>query len=312
MIVYRNTAEVPAGFGPSAITIGKFDGVHTGHRTVLSELLSVAHGNSLTAVVVTFDRHPLHVIVPAECPVALASSSHKLDLLEDTGIHAVLELTFDEAFANISPRDFVHNVLVTTLRAKEVLVGADFRFGVRATGTVETLDECGRADGFNVRVVDDTRADEGRRVSSTWIRELLGAGDVSHAARLLGYQPTVRGIVGVGARRGRELGFPTANVSPDSEGLVPADGVYAGTLVLGGQSYPAAISVGTNPTFGLGEPRTVEAHVLDRDIDLYGKTVEVTFVERIRDMYAFESVPLLVETMHDDVRRARSILAAQS
>jgi len=310
--VYRRLVDVPRGFGPSVVTVGKFDGVHAGHRAVLSELLSVAYERSLTAVVVTFDRHPRGVLAPSACPVALVGPSQKLDLLEERGVEAVLELTFDDAFAKLSPREFIANILVNTLKARLVLAGADFRFGARAAGTVETLHECGRQDGFDVRIVDEIQPDCGRRVSSTWIRELLCAGDVSHAARLLGRPPTVRGVVVTGAKRGRALGFPTANLSPNSEGFIPADGVYAGWLTRGKESYPAAISVGSNPTFEGGVPKQVEAHLLDHDIDLYGKTVDIAFAERIREMRAFESVPLLIEKMQEDVRVARAILAPLS
>ena len=204
--------------------------------------------------------------------------------------------------------EFVERVLVDTLDAKAVLVGSDFRYGARGAGDVALLQDLGHTFGFTVEVVDDVRPEGERRVSSTWIRDLLAEGDVRHATRLLGHAPTVSGIVVHGAKRGRGLGFPTANLTPESEGLIPADGVYAGWLTDAGTRYPAAISVGNNPTFEGVPTKQVEAYVLDRELDLYDHVVDVEFVERLRGMVAFTNIPDLVETMRGDVDRAREIL----
>jgi riboflavin kinase/FMN adenylyltransferase len=305
---FKGLAAVPAGFGPSAVTIGKFDGVHQGHRAVIGRLREVAEARGLRAAVVTFDRNPLALLAPDRCPDALVSVRQKLGLLATTGIDAALLLPFDRALASLPPETFVREVLVDALDAEVVLVGSDFRFGNRGAGDVAMLERLGRELGFTVELIDDVRPLGERRVSSTWIRELLAEGDVRHAAELLGHTPTVSGIVVHGAKRGRELGFPTANLSPESEGLIPADGVYAGWLTDSGTKYPAAISVGNNPTFE-GVPRKqVEAYVLDRDLDLYDHLVEVEFVDRLRGMVAFESVDALIERMHHDVEVAREIL----
>ena len=324
MIVFRDPAEVPAGFGPSVVAIGKFDGVHAGHRAVL-ERAKVDAASDAKVVAVTFDRNPLSLLRPELCPEDLIGVSQKLQLLASTGIDATLMLRFDEALASLEPRVFVERILVDALGARTVLVGTDFRFGRGGAGNPELLQELGRELGFRVDVIDDVRSLESdRRVSSTWIRELLSRGDVEAAARLLGRPHAVWGEVVHGAKRGRELGFPTANLSNDLEGFIPADGVYAGWLVDEGPAdaaqplaaarrttrYPAAISVGSNPTFDDVTSRQVEAYVLDEtDLDLYGRLVEVQFTMRVRGMIAFEGIDALIEQMSDDVVRVRTLLA---
>ena len=309
MKTFKGVDGVPAGFGPSAVTIGKFDGVHQGHRAVIDRIRAIAESDGLKAVVVTFDRNPLALLAPEKCPDSLVSVRQKLELLATTGVDATLLLPFDRALASVPATEFVERVLVDGLNAKAVLVGSDFRYGARGAGDVDLLVDLGAKFGFSVEVVDDVRPEGERRVSSTWIRELLAEGDVRHATRLLGHAPTVSGIVVHGAARGRELGFPTANLTPESEGLIPADGVYAGWLTDAGTRYPAAISVGDNPTFEGVPKKQVEAYVLDRELDLYDHVVDVEFVERIRGMVAFTSIPDLVETIRDDVDRIRLILS---
>jgi riboflavin kinase/FMN adenylyltransferase len=306
---FKGLAAVPEGFGPSAVTIGKFDGVHRGHRAVIDRIRAIAARDDLRAVVVTFDRNPLELLAPEKCPDALVSVRQKLELLGSTGIDATLLLPFDRALASVPATEFVERVLVDTLHAKAVLVGSDFRYGARGAGDVDLLIALGAKFGFTVEVVDDVRPEDERRVSSTWIRELLAEGDVRHATQLLGHTPTVSGIVVHGAKRGRELGFPTANLSPESEGLIPADGVYAGWLTDAGTRYPAAISVGNNPTYEGVRKKQVEAYVLDRELDLYDHVVDVEFVDRLRGQVAFTNIPDLVETMRGDVDRARDLLA---
>lgn len=300
--------EVPSDWPASAVSIGKFDGVHAGHRAVIAELKSLAERDDLAAVVVTFDRHPLALLSPDDCPNALVSVDQKLELLAETGIDATLVLEFNEALSSLPPEEFIRSVLVNALRAKHVLVGRDFRYGARGAGGVPLLQQLGEVHGFEVHVVDDVKPDNEHRVSSTWIRELLSDGDIPAASALLGHIPTVRGVVVHGAARGRELGYPTANLSPESEGLIPADGVYAGWLTDAGTRYPAAISVGNNPTFEGVPQKQVEAYVLDQDIDLYGHVVDVSFVERIRGMVAFTGIGPLIDQIADDVTQVRAIL----
>jgi riboflavin kinase/FMN adenylyltransferase len=307
MRILRSTdADLPT-LEPCAVTIGKFDGVHRGHRAVIDALIEHARRSELTSVIVTFDRNPLEVLAPDKCPQPLAGFEQELELLSETGADAAFVLVFDTAMSQLSAEEFVRRYLVETLGARTVLVGRDFRFGRGGAGTVQTLRELGEGFGFTVDVIEDV-APEGARVSSTGIRRLLAEGEVAHAARLLGRAPSVRGAVVHGAKRGRELGFPTANLAPDAQGYIPADGVYAGWLVDDGTTYPAAISVGNNPTFDGVPQKQVEAYVLDADLDLYDHVVDVAFEHRIRGMVAFQGVPTLIAQMHDDVARARELL----
>jgi len=314
MQLYTTIADVPETLAPSAVAIGKFDGVHAGHRRVIGELLSVGAERSLSTVAVTFDRHPLALLNPEACPVPLVSNDQKVELLAGTGLDATLMLAFDRDLSEMAPEDFVQRILVDTLGARVVLVGSDFRFGAKGSGTAASLVEFGDQHGFEVRLVDDVRVtaavegEQPRRASSTWIRELLGKGLISEAATLLGHLPAIRSIVVPGAQRGRELGYPTANLSPEIEGFVPTDGVYAAWLTVDGQKLGAAVSIGNNPTFEGVPDRQVEAHVLDKKIDLYGKRVELAFVEYIRPMSRFDSADALVTQMGRDEQRIREIL----
>ncbi len=319
MIAFRDPAEVPTGFGPSVVAIGKFDGVHSGHRAVIDRARVAAAEADARVVAVTFDRNPLSLLRPEVCPEPLVSLEQKLDLLARAGVDATLVLRFDAALAALTPREFVEHVLVDALGVVQVLVGDDFRFGRGGAGDPTTLRELGEEFGFRTDVVGDVQGG-GRRVSSTWVRELLAAGDVGGAARLLGRPHAVTGEVVHGLKRGREMGFPTANLETDVAGFVPADGIYAGWLrdegwpdAHGGMHavtrYPAAISVGTNPTFDDVPVRQVEAYVLDEtDLNLYGRSVEVQFVARVRGMVAFEGVAALIAQMTQDVAEVRRLL----
>lgn len=319
MIVFRDPSEVPAGFGPSVTAIGKFDGVHSGHRAVIDRARVAAEDAGARVVAVTFDRNPLSLLRPELCPEPLVSLDQKLRLLAQEGVDATLVLRFDAALAGLTPREFVEHVLVDALGVVTVLVGADFRFGKGGAGDPTVLAELGGEFGFRADVVGDVQGG-GRRVSSTWVRDLLAAGDVAGAARLLGRPHAVQGEVVHGHKRGRELGFPTANLETGVAGFVPADGVYAGWLLDEGwpeshggsravTRYPAAISIGTNPTFDDVPVRQVEAYVLDEtDLNLYGRSVEVQFVARVRGMVAFEGIPALIAQMTDDVTQVRRLL----
>jgi riboflavin kinase/FMN adenylyltransferase len=309
---FDSLAAVPEDFGPSAVAIGKFDGVHAGHRSVIADLRAVAAEDGLTATVVTFDRHPLSLLRPESCPPPLLSNDQKVELLADAGVDATVMLAFDRAFSEQTPEQFVRSILVDALHARVVMVGTDFRFGVRGSGTAETLAALGRVHGFTVHLIDDVVApadgDSARRASSTWIRELLAEGRVAEAAKVLGHEHAVRGVVVRGAQRGRALGYPTANLSPGMEGFIPGDGVYAAWFTVDGRRYGAAVSVGNNPTFDGVPEKQVEAHVLDETIDLYGKTVEVAFVSYIRGQVKYSTVEALIEQITQDERDVRGIL----
>lgn len=309
MIIFRSVDEIPQDFGPSAVTIGKFDGVHAGHRAIVSQLQAIAAERSLTSVVVTFDRNPLATIAPQACPEALVSLEQKLDLLTETGVDACLVLTFDAERSAQTAEDFVTELLTRSLHSRAIFVGDDFRFGHKGRGTVDLLRSMAPEQGFDVLSIPDVAPFGDRRVSSTWVRELLAAGDVAAASELLERPHAVRGMVVHGAKRGRELGFPTANLSPDVQGLIPADGVYAGRMLVGDECFPAAVSVGNNPTFDGVAQKQVEAYVLDKEIDLYDRVVDIEFVQRIRGMVAFEGIQPLIAQMTDDVAHVRSALA---
>ncbi len=321
---WESLADVPAGTGPSVVTIGVFDGVHRGHRVGLARTVELARERGAAATVVTFEPHPLSVVRLDAVPPRLSTLRHRLELLAGLGIDAVLVLPFTAEVAGWSPEEFVDRVLVEALGAVGVVVGEDFRFGHRAAGDLARLDQLGQERGFAVHGVPIEG--DGERWSSTKARELVATGDVSSAAAVLGRLHRVEGKVVHGDHRGRAIGYPTANLAPPPPGspgdpggtatqplAVPADGIYAGWLVryLGGPEQvrlPAAISVGTNPTFD-GVDRRVEAYVLDRDdLELYGEQVAVEFTKRLRETVRFESVDELVRQMDRDVALARELL----
>ncbi|WP_432494256.1 bifunctional riboflavin kinase/FAD synthetase [Kineococcus gypseus] len=307
-------ADVDPGSGPSVVTVGNFDGVHRGHAAVLERVVRAARGRGAAAVAVTFDPHPLQVLVPERAPGLLTGLEHRLELLAASGLDAVLVLPFTRELASWTPERFVEDVFVRALGAVEVVVGHDVRFGRANSGDLGTLRELGARYGFDVTALDDLGDGGGAgaapRWSSTAVRAALAAGDVERAARVLGHPHRVTATVVHGDHRGRELGYPTANLSPqDAEGLVPADGVYAGWLHRpSGERLPAAVSVGTNPTFD-GLERRVEAHCVDSvGLDLYGERVGVDFVHRLRPTLRFEGVEALVAQMALDVQRCRELL----
>ncbi|WP_043534204.1 bifunctional riboflavin kinase/FAD synthetase [Actinomyces polynesiensis] len=313
MKVWTSLDQVP-GDERSVATIGNFDGMHQGHKKVISTCVDRARREGVDAVACTFDPHPVQVHHPEADFQLISPLRDRLDAMAATGLDATLVIHYDSSVYTLEPEDFVVQYLVERLGVVEVVVGEDFRFGRRNAGTVDTLRQLGRRYGFEVIVVTDIEDPTGRRWSSSWVRELLGAGDVEGAAKVLGHLHRIRGTVEHGFKRGRELGFPTANLGHDIEGLVPADGVYAGWLVrevpgtTAGEFLPAAISVGTNPQFE-GTRRTVEAHVLGRsDLNLYGERVAITFVSRIRPMTTFASVDDLASQMDDDLRRTAAVL----
>ncbi|MGV3016429.1 bifunctional riboflavin kinase/FAD synthetase [Rothia sp. 88186D007BW] len=313
---FTDLAQVPADFGPTVVTIGNFDGVHIGHQKVLSTLVDTARAHQLDSVAVSFDPHPAKVHGPAGGHIEIMGQDGRQKILADLGVDYYLLLHYDLTFAAQTPQEFVKRTFVDALNARFVVIGDDVRFGAHNSGDLNTMRELGEKYGFEVLVVEDLLALDDRRCSSTSIRQLLAQGQVGHAASILGRNHYMSGEVVHGAARGRELGFPTANLHVDSEGLVPADGVYAGWLTdQGGTRHPVAISVGTNPTFEGITTRQVEAHVIDRpqekveDFNLYGQHVTLEFVEYLRGMVAYTGVEALIEQMHDDVEKVKTILS---
>lgn len=298
----------------TVVTIGNFDGVHRGHQFVLATTVAQAAARRALSAVITFDPHPALVHRPESAPPLLTGLQDKLELIAGEGIDVALVLQYSLDFAQLSPREFIKTYVVDSLHAAAVVIGRDVRFGKDNSGDLESLSELGSEFGFEVVVVDDFGAPEGgERWSSSVVRQLVFSGEMSAVSALLGRPHRMRGEVVHGDARGRELGFPTANMSQASQGMVPADGVYAGWLsVVGGarefQKMPAAVSIGTNPTFS-GAERRVESYVIDRKgLDLYGAEVIVEFVQRLRPTLKFDSLEDLIVQMDADVAQARLLL----
>ena len=298
--------ELPEGFSETALAIGKFDGVHLGHQQLIHELVTQAEEHALAPVVVTFDRHPNHVLNPDNVPLPIIGPRQKVRLVAELGVAAMRTLIFDEVFAHLTPEEFVVTHIVP-LQAKLVLVGEGFRFGHKGSGSVETLSELGARYGFKAQQVSHVMLDD-QKISSTKTRQLIAEGKVFAASVLLGRNHQTEGVVEHGRKLGRKLGYPTANLSRDSEGLLPADGVYAGYLYADGVRYEAAHSVGTNDSIE-AVPRLLESHVIGRDdLDLYGKTVICEYVDQVRPWAKFESVDELTDQIARDVAGATKIL----
>lgn len=274
---------------PRRVAVGEFDGVHLGHREVI-------RGSD---TVLTFEPHPLRVVRPEAAPRLLTPLPIKADLIAELGVEELVVIPFDDGFAKQSPREFVDQILVERLSATNVSVGENFRFGHRAGGDPELLQADGR---FETRIVPMVEVD-GEIVSSSHIRGLLLTGEVELAARLLGAPFQLRGEVVPGDRRGRQIGFPTANIVPDESLVYPGHGVY----VARADGGCAAVNIGVRPTFGTGRGVLVEAYLLDRDVDLYGQTLRIDFVKRLRGERRFDSVEGLVEQMQLDVEQAREL-----
>ncbi len=296
----------------TAVTIGFFDGVHLGHQLVISEVRRLAAERGAASAVVTFDRHPAAVVRPESAPLLLTDLDQRLERLAATGLEYALVLPFDEARSSETAEHFVESVLVDCLGASAVIVGADFHFGQARSGNIATLRTMGAALGFEVDTIElsASGADGSQPISSTAIRQALLAGDLVTATRMLGRPHEVRGVVVTGDQRGRELGFPTANIAVDPSVCLPADGIYAGWFERAdGSVHAAALSLGRRPTFYDEQPFSLlEAHVLDFADDLYGEPVAVRFLHRLRGEERFDSVDDLVAQMDRDVADTRRLL----
>jgi len=308
---WRGLEDIPEDWGRSVVTIGSYDGVHRGHQLIIGRAVARARELGVPAVVVTFDPHPSEVVRPGSHPPLLAPHQRRAELMAELGVDAVLILPFTQEFSRLTPADFVVKVLVDKLHARVVVEGPNFRFGHRAAGNVDSLRELGTTYDYEVQVIDlyeRGTAGGGEPFSSTLVRRLVAEGDVTGAMEVLGRPHRVEGVVVRGAQRGRELGFPTANLETLPHTAIPADGVYAGWLTAQGEAMPAAISVGTNPQFD-GTERTVEAYAIDRvGLDLYGLHVEVDFLAFLRGQEKFDSIEALLERMAADVKRASELV----
>lgn len=317
MKIWRGADQTPLDWGRSVVTVGVFDGVHRGHQQVISRAVATAAARGLSCVVVTFDPHPVEVLRPGKHPPVLTPVGRKTELLRQLGVDAVCVLPFTVELSHHSPEEFTHEILVSALHAAVVVVGENFRFGHRAAGDVDLLRKLGERFGFSVegcilerRLVDGNNNVEQPIYSSTYIRACVAAGDMVSAAAALGRPHRIEGLVVRGDQRGSELGFPTANLAPPAFTALPADGIYVGWLrrARKDEPIPAAISVGSNPTFA-GQARRVEAHLLDFTADLYGEQVTLEFVDWLRPMRRFDTTDQLVAAIAADVENTRRVLA---
>ncbi|MEV6812182.1 bifunctional riboflavin kinase/FAD synthetase [Micromonospora sp. NPDC051296] len=306
---WRGYDAAPGGWGRSVVTIGVFDGVHKGHQATIGHAVARARELGVQSVVVTFDPHPAEVVRPGSHPAVLTEPARKAELIEALGVDVLCVVPFTPEFSRLPAEAFVHDVLVEHLHAALVVVGDNFRFGHRAAGDVALLERLGRTFGFAVEGAPLV-AEAGTVFSSTYIRSCVDAGDVRAAAAALGRPHRLEGVVVRGDQRGRELGFPTANLLCHRYAAVPADGIYAAWMVRRGQRQPlaAAVSIGTNPTFS-GRERRVEAYVLDFDGDLYGERLALDFVAHLRGQVRFDSIEPLVAQITEDVAQTRRALA---
>ncbi|WP_189053713.1 bifunctional riboflavin kinase/FAD synthetase [Longimycelium tulufanense] len=316
---WRGLESLPGGWGRCVVTIGVFDGVHRGHQQLIGRAVRLAHERGLPCVVMTFDPHPSEVVRPGSHPAQLTTLRRRAELVEELGVDVFCVLPFTLELSRVPADEFVHEILVEQLHAAAVVVGENFAFGYKAAGNVDLLRRLGQRFGFTVEgatLISERTATGEITFSSTYIRSCIDAGDVAAAAEALGRPHRLEGIVVRGDSRGRELGFPTANLSTPRFAAVPADGIYACRFLHADadgvtRSLQAAVSVGTNPTFS-GRERRVEAYVLDIDEDFYGERVALDFVARIREMQRFDSPAELVEEMHRDVEHTRELLAADA
>ncbi|MFD6712441.1 bifunctional riboflavin kinase/FAD synthetase [Micromonospora chalcea] len=301
---WRGYEAAPGGWGRSVVTIGVFDGVHRGHQATIGHTVARARELGVKSVVVTFDPHPAEVVRPGSHPAVLTEPARKAELIEGLGVDVLCVVPFTVEFSRLPPEAFVHDVLVEHLHAALVVVGDNFRFGHRAAGDVPLLERLGRTFGFAVEGAPLV-AEAGTVFSSTYIRSCVDAGDVGAAAAALGRPHRVEGVVVRGDQRGRELGYPTANLLTHRHAAVPADGVYAARLVRrDGEPLAAAVSIGTNPTFS-GRERRVEAYALDFSGDLYGERLALDFVAHLREQRTYDAIEPLVAQMAEDVERTR-------
>jgi riboflavin kinase/FMN adenylyltransferase len=304
MEIFRHIEDPRLSVSGSVVTLGNFDGIHLGHQALIRSIVEAGKRLASLSVVLTFEPHPLKVLAPDRAPKLILTHKDKMRLFQSLGVDIVVIQTFDAAFANVEAEDFVRTFVVERLKTKEIWVGRDLRFGKGRKGSVNDLIRWGNAFGFTVGTIEPIVV-EGIRVSSSRIRELVEQGRVDEAMPLLGRYHFISGKVARGRRRGRDLGFPTANIASRNE-VLPLDGIYATLLQIRDKQLLSVSSIGMNPTFGEG-PRTIESFILDFDHDIYSESVKLSFVKRIREEKKFDSVDQLVAQMDRDVSAAKAV-----
>ena len=309
MQIIRHIDENSQNLTGSVVTLGNFDGIHRGHQALIGGAVSDSKQIGVPSVVLTFEPHPLRVLAPERAPKLILAPKDKMQILQSLGVDVVAVQHFDLAFAKRSAEEFVSDLLVRRLKARKIWVGRDLRFGQGRKGTVDDLIRWGRDLAFDVAVVEPILV-QGNRVSSSRIRELVSKGRVDEVKDMLGRYHFVSGRVVEGNRRGRELGFPTANIAARTE-VLPSDGIYATLFHIDTRVLLSVSSIGRNPTFGPG-PRTVESFIIDFDEAIYGKTVRLSFIKRIRDEVQFSSIPELIAQIRNDVQSAEAIFRDSS
>ena len=306
MQISRHMGDPGLRLERSVVTLGNFDGIHLGHRALIGGAVAEAKQLGVPSVVLTFEPHPLKVLAPERAPKMLLSHKDKMQLLQSLGVDVVVVQHFDLSFAKLGAEEFVRVILADRLKAKRVWVGKDLRFGQGRRGRVETLVQLGAALGFGVAVVEPILVN-GVRVSSSIVRKAIHEGRVDEVVPMLGRYHFISGRVIAGHRRGRELGFPTANIANRAETL-PLDGIYATLFQLGEKTLTSVSSIGMNPTFGDG-PRTVESFILNFDADIYGEAVKLSFVKRLREEKQFSSADELIAQIRSDVKDAQAVFS---
>jgi riboflavin kinase/FMN adenylyltransferase len=304
MEVFRDIEDFPQPELKTVVTMGNFDGIHLGHQALVSSAVAEAKQRRTKSVVFTFEPHPLKLLVPERAPQMIVNHQDKMDMLQALGVDAVIVQTFDRHFASIQAEDFVRRYLLDRLNLTKIWLGRDLRFGCARQGDAEDLIRWGNELGFSVGIVDPILV-QGNRISSSRIRQLIEQGCVDEVQPMLGRYHFISGTVISGHRRGRTMGFPTANLATATE-LLPQDGIYATILELQNRCWLSVSSVGHNPTFGEGS-RTIEAYILDFAKDIYGESVKLSFVQRIREERSFAQIEDLVTQMHEDVQAARAV-----
>ena len=306
MLLITDLSKITQPFTNSIITLGNFDGIHLGHQELVRMVIRRAQELRGQSMVVTFRPHPLKILAPEKCPPLISIYEEKIELFKKLGIDVLVKIPFSLSFAEMPPREFVKKVLCDLLGTKEIFVGCNYRFGRGREGTTQTLKLMGEEFGFRVNEVQQIFLKD-EVISSTKIRQLLSAGEVEHAAELLGRPYAITGIVIKGDSRGKALGFPTANIA-SKHAIVPADGVYAVKLSARDTCYDGVANIGLRPTFD-AKSLAIEVHVFDFNEDLYGEEVTIFFIKKLRQEKKFDSSDALIAQITRDITEARTVLA---